>query len=97
MIESCGVPMGFRPKRKGMKMETILNDNSPGKKFNTTLLSDPNVKLDVFAYDRSDGFLGIYFLAFRDGKLVFWGYPHEFARSTDPYINEIGKSALKDY
>lgn len=36
-----------------------------------------------------------YFLAFKNGSLIFWGYPHEFARSSDPFIRKIGKEALK--
>ena len=35
-----------------------------------------------------------YFLAYKNGSLIFWGYPHEFARSSDPLIREIGKGAL---
>jgi hypothetical protein len=35
-----------------------------------------------------------YFLAYRNDSLIFWGYPQEFARSSDPLIREIGKAAL---
>ena len=35
-----------------------------------------------------------YFLAYRNESLIFWGYPHEFARSSDPHIREIGREAL---
>ena len=35
-----------------------------------------------------------YFLAYENGSLIFWGYPHEFARSPDPLIREIGQEAL---
>jgi hypothetical protein len=35
-----------------------------------------------------------YFLAYRNELLIFWGYPHEFARSSDPRIREIGREAL---
>jgi len=35
-----------------------------------------------------------YFLAYRNDVLIFWGYPHEFARSSDPFIRKIGKEAL---
>jgi hypothetical protein len=35
-----------------------------------------------------------YFLAYRNDSLVFWGYPQEFAKSSDPLIREIGKAAL---
>jgi len=31
-----------------------------------------------------------YLLAFADGSLLFWGYPHEFARSADALVVEIG-------
>ena len=36
-----------------------------------------------------------YFLAYRNGALIFWGYPHEFARSSDALIRGIGKEALR--
>jgi hypothetical protein len=39
----------------------------------------------------------IYFLAYKNASLIFWGYPHEFARSSDPLIREIGKEALSRY
>jgi hypothetical protein len=35
-----------------------------------------------------------YFLAYRNDSLIFWGYPQEFARSSDPLIRKIGKAAL---
>jgi hypothetical protein len=38
-----------------------------------------------------------YFFAYKNGSLIFWGYPHEFARSSDRLIGEIGKGALSRY
>jgi len=35
-----------------------------------------------------------YFLAYKNASLIFWGYPHEFARSSDEIIREIGRGAL---
>jgi hypothetical protein len=35
-----------------------------------------------------------YLLAFSDGRLLYWGYPHEFARSRDPLVNAIGEQAV---
>lgn len=35
-----------------------------------------------------------YFLAYKNGALIFWGYPHEFARSPDSLIREIGRGVL---
>jgi hypothetical protein len=36
-----------------------------------------------------------YFLAYRNEALIFWGYPQEFARSSDPLLREIGKGAIR--
>jgi len=36
-----------------------------------------------------------YILAFSDSKLLYWGYPHEFARSRDSLINSIGEQSVK--
>ncbi len=35
-----------------------------------------------------------YMLVFLDDKLVYWGYPHEFARHPDPKINKLGEIAV---
>jgi hypothetical protein len=40
---------------------------------------------------------GEYLLAFADGKLVYFGYPWEFAVYPDKFINEIGKQAMSRY
>jgi hypothetical protein len=42
----------------------------------------------------SGGYNSTYFLAYRNDSLIFWGYPQEFARSSDLLINEIGREAL---
>ena len=36
-----------------------------------------------------------YFLAYRNDALIFWGYPQEFGKSSDPVIREIGKGAIR--
>ncbi len=43
---------------------------------------------------RSGGYDSTYLLAYRNESLIFWGYPHEFARSSDPILNQIGKEAV---
>jgi hypothetical protein len=35
-----------------------------------------------------------YILAFLKDSLVYWGYPHEFARSKDAFINFVGEQAV---
>ena len=36
-----------------------------------------------------------YAFLFREDSLLFWGYPHEFARSSNPFVRSIGKEALR--
>ena len=36
---------------------------------------------------RSGDYHSTYFIAYRNDSLIFWGYPHQFARSSDPVIN----------
>lgn len=33
----------------------------------------------------------IYYYAFRDGKLLYWGYPYQFSRSENTVIRDIGE------
>ena len=52
-------------------------------------------EIEVHSYILSSGdYTSRYFLAFRNKKLFFWGYPHEFAREKDPFIKEIGQKAV---
>jgi hypothetical protein len=35
-----------------------------------------------------------YILAFSKERLLYWGYPHEFARSKDVFFNAVGEQAV---
>lgn len=36
-----------------------------------------------------------YFLSYDENdKLIFWGYPHEYTRRKNSYINSLGKKSL---
>ncbi len=75
-----------------------ISPKSPKNEFTILLHSDPTAKLLIHVYILSVGdYKSDYFLAFRNDRLVYWGYPHEFARSSDPYLNEIGKVAVEEY
>ena len=51
--------------------------------------------IEVHSYILSSGDYGSnYFLAYKNNRLIYWGYPHEFARSKDPLLNEIGEKAV---
>ena len=82
--------------RKGMTMEEAnATLPLPPRSTFAVEMNDRNVKVQVCTYRLSSGdYSSDYFLAFRDEKLIYWGYPHEFARSTDPIINEIGEKAV---
>ena len=41
-----------------------------------------------------DKFQARYFLLFRNSKLEYWGFPHEFARHSDPLYNAIAEYAM---
>ena len=55
--------------------------------------SSTNIQVDTYILS-SGSYSSDYFLAFRNNQLLYWGYPHEFARSVDPLINEIGRKAV---
>lgn len=38
-----------------------------------------------------------YLCAYEGGKLMYWGYPWEFTRHSNPVLNEIGHAALVAY
>jgi hypothetical protein len=36
----------------------------------------------------------IYYYAFANGKLLYWGFPYQFARSDDQILNDIAEEAF---
>jgi hypothetical protein len=82
--------------RKGMTMEEAKTTLPlPPKNEFSVETSNSSIQMQVCTYILSSGnYSSNYFLAFQDNKLLFWGYPHEFARSTDSLINEIGEKAV---
>ncbi|MBK9249027.1 MAG: hypothetical protein IPM69_13155 [Ignavibacteria bacterium] len=86
--------------QKGMSMATTLSiaPVSPREEFSVVIPSDTKAEYRFHVYILSIGdYKSDYFLAFRNDRLIYWGYPHEFARSSDTYINEIGKEAVNAY
>jgi hypothetical protein len=67
------------------KHQFILHDVNP-----------PDI-IEVQTYILSKGvYFSYYFLAFQNNKLIYWGYPHEFARIENPLINDIGRKAVRE-
>jgi hypothetical protein len=80
--------------RKGMTMEEAKASLPLPPKNEFPVETGDTIQTQICTYVISSGnYSSNYFLAFRDNKLFFWGYPHEFARSADPLINEIGEKA----
>lgn len=81
---------------KGMPAAEVAQGlrTEPEFVFQTTVNEQPYT---VHMYLLSSGqYLSDYFLAYMDGRLIFWGYPHEFARSKDETLNVLGRKAVRD-
>ncbi len=82
--------------RKGMTVDEAKSTLPlPPKNEFPVEMADASIYIYVCVYTLSSGdYKSNYFLVFRDNRLFFWGYPQEFARSTDSLINEIGEKAV---
>ncbi len=102
MLGACAqfTPETLDKFQKGMPLATTMDiaPVAPRQELTITVPSDAkaNYKIHVYVLSMGD-YKSNYFLAFRNDKLIYWGYPHEFARSSDTYINEIGKEAVEAY
>ena len=99
LFQSCIPPMTLTQVanlRMEMRVEETLavTNISPEHKFILDSNFTPD-EIEVHSYILSSGdYESHYFLAFRNKNLFFWGYPHEYAREKDPFINEIGQKAV---
>ena len=82
--------------RQGMTVEESQVVLSVSPKYTFSLdIAEGNETIEVQSYILSSGdYTSNYFLAYRNNRLIYWGYPHEFARSKDSLLNEIGLSAV---
>lgn len=82
--------------RMGMTVEESQKATGVSPKYIIPLDTiEGNGTVEVHSYILSSGnYKSNYFLAYRNGGLMYWGYPHEFARSKDQLLNEIGQKAV---
>jgi len=83
--------------RQGMTVEEsqkVTNISPKYTFFLDTIEADGTIEVHSYILT-SGGYKSNYFLAYRNGQLIYWGYPHEFARSKDPLLNEIGRKGVK--
>lgn len=85
------------PLRKAMAEEEVnsIIQTETNREFSIKIDSTKEI-IDVRTYTLSSGsYDSNYLLCYKENKLLFWGYPHEFARSNDKIINEIGKKSVE--
>ena len=75
--------------------ESVAAMGTPPRHVFEWSLPEAGDPIVVQSYHLTSGAYGsTYFLAYRNRSLIFWGYPHEFARSPDPTINHIVNEAV---
>lgn len=85
--------------QKGMSPDTIkslLEDEIIVKEINIDNINGKHIIVDVYMMSMGQ-VEGEYLVAFADRKLVYFGYPYEFASHSDKFINEIGKQAMRKF
>lgn len=83
--------------RKGMRPDEAITDMgvSPKEVFQWSMAKTGDTII-VQSYFLSAGdYSTMYFLAYRNDALIFWGSPQEFTSSSNPLLREIGKEAIK--
>lgn len=104
ILYSCGGSSGMTVKtllkmQRGMP-ESAYNNLLVDEKLTTEFTLDdiPGKKVKIKVFIKQESEIGYtFFVAFVDDMLYYWGYPYEYARHSDPLINEIGKKAYDKY
>ena len=74
----------------------LMEDEKSIAEFNLDEIKEYKVDIRVFYKDNGD-VTKLFFIAFSDGKLLYWGSPDEFARHSDKFINQVGILAYHKY
>lgn len=76
--------------KKGYTEEAVYK--AVGIRPNCTVEVNHSKRLLLGIYNLSaSNYYGTYCLLYSGGKLVYWGYPHEYARHRDSDVNEAMK------
>jgi hypothetical protein len=102
LVVTCASRVGYMTLsdaanlRKGMSAEEskAVLPEPPKFEFPLEPIGDASSILVDAYYVVSGDYSSQYILAFTDGNLIYWGYPHEFARSRDSLVNAIGEQAV---
>lgn len=84
---------------KDVQLDDTKNfPHQPTVRLQFALPSDTSSIIDVLVYKiavTDDD--NTYLASFSKSKMIFSGYTHEYARSTNRVINEIGRIAVEEY
>jgi len=80
--------------QKGMSSAEVLSIVSKGPR-ETLVNASKNLEVQVFQMTIGS-YKADYIAAYKSGKLLYWGYPYEFARHNNPEIVEIGTWAVEE-
>ena len=78
-----------------LEVEEILS--TPLKIVDLSSYGFKNVSIWYYNKAFTNRFTNWYALCFKDDKLYFYGYPHEFARNDDEFLNKIIKISNKEF
>lgn len=85
--------------QKGLDRETVISYHIDDRIEKEIVLKDftgKDVKVDVYFKSMGENY-GEFILCYVNGKLYYFGYPHEFAMHPDTFINDVGKKAMEIY
>ena len=81
---------------------SALRKNMTRQEARATLGIEPKAAIDlgdsvtVDVYDLSNGgYNAPYYVSYKEGKVLYWGYPHEYAREKDPLLNRVAKETTE--
>lgn len=91
---SLGDVATLRRGMSAMEVDVLIRKQSKEQLSFQLDSGEGAVQVDVYRMSEGASDDSYYFIGFVNGKLVYWGYPHEFARIGDSTVNEIGKKAV---
>ncbi len=83
---------------KGTTLQAFMKENVDyDKNVSLPKLSAKNKNKYEVYMTRINGavFMEVYYYAFENDKLIYWGYPYQFSRSNNPLIENIGLEAFE--
>lgn len=99
MLYSCKTSISvsdLTELQKGMNESQVASqlDRKPDNSFSIESGTGETIKVQIFRLATGD-YDSVYLVSFRNGELIWWGYPHEYARENNDLLNKIAEEAAK--